>query len=258
MPEKKEKAVEQKYQFPSETVDLPSGGKIYGKDSPLYSGKIDIKYMTAKEEDILTSQNLIKKGVVIDKVLDSLILTEGISVDDLLMGDKNAVMVAARILAYGPEYQCKITHPSTGQEVSHVFNLTECEFKKPEGGELINNSFEFELPATKAKITFKLLTGKEENLIIQEVKNIKKIGTQISPDLTTRLRHQIQSINGDDSKATINNFVENMLSRDSFALRKEVLRVSPDIDMTQEIEIEGDTVEVVIPMTVGFFWPDFQ
>ena len=89
--------------FPSEVIDLPSGGKLYGEDSPLKDGKIEIKYMTAKEEDILTSQNLIKKGVVIDKLIDALILTEGIKGSDLILGDKNAVMVAARVLAYGPE-----------------------------------------------------------------------------------------------------------------------------------------------------------
>ena len=91
-------AMESKY--PTETIDLPSGGKLYPQDSPLSSGKIEIKYMTAKEEDILTSANLIKKGVVIDRLLDSIIVTEGVGIDDLILGDKNAIMVAARILAY--------------------------------------------------------------------------------------------------------------------------------------------------------------
>ena len=100
--------------FPSEIIDLPSEGKVYSKNSPLANGKIELKYMTAREEDILTSQNLIKKGVVINKLLDSLILSEGIKADDLILGDKNAVMVAARILAYGPEYTCDIINPNTG------------------------------------------------------------------------------------------------------------------------------------------------
>ena len=116
--------------FPSEVIDLPSEGRLYPKDSPLREGKIEIKYMTAKEEDILTSQNLIKKGLVIDKLLNSLILTEGISTDDLLIGDKNAVMVAARILAYGKEYLCSVQHPQTGEKVDHTFDLTECPFVK--------------------------------------------------------------------------------------------------------------------------------
>ena len=101
--------------FPSEVIDLPSEGRLYPEGHPLKDGKIEIKYMTAKEEDILTSQNLIKKGVVIDRLLDSLILTNGVKQEDLIMGDKNAIMVAARILAYGPEYKCQVTNPKTGE-----------------------------------------------------------------------------------------------------------------------------------------------
>ena len=107
----------QEYKFPTEVIDLPTGGKVYPKDSPLSSGKIEIKYMTAKEEDILTSQNLIKKGVVITQLLDSLIVSKGVSSDDLVLGDKNAVMVASRILAYGPEYTAQVTNPKTGNEI---------------------------------------------------------------------------------------------------------------------------------------------
>ena len=253
-----EAKIEQKYSFPSETVDLPSGGSFYPEGSPLKSGKIDLKYMTAKEEDMLTSQNLIKKGVVIDKVLNSLVLTENVNINDLILGDKNAVMIAARILAYGPEYPCEITNPNTGEKFTHAFNLTECEFKKV-NNKNSTNSFDFELPASKTKITFKILTGNDEKAIEEELKNINKaMGAQISPDLTTRLRYTVTSVGGDDSKQTINAFVDNMLSRDSYALRKEILRVSPDIDMTQEIDIEGDLVKVAIPMTVNFFWPDLN
>ena len=125
MVEKKEE-----YKFPTEIVDLPSGGSLYPKDSPLSSGKIEIKYMTAKEEDILTSQNLIKKGLVIEKLLDSLILTKGVKSDDLIIGDKNAVMIAARILAYGPEYTCEIVNPNTNEKLTHTFNIADCPFTK--------------------------------------------------------------------------------------------------------------------------------
>jgi hypothetical protein len=90
------------YKFPTEVIDIPSGGKVYSKESPLADGKIEIKYMTTKEEDILMSENLIKKGVVIDKLLDSLIVTKGVNQASLVLGDKNAVLVASRILAYGP------------------------------------------------------------------------------------------------------------------------------------------------------------
>ena len=243
--------------FPTEMVDLPSNGLVYPPTNPLSSGKVEMKYMTAKEEDILTSQNLIKKGVVIDRLLDSLIITNGVKSNDLLLGDKNAVMVAARILAYGPEYACEVTNPTTGEPVSHTFNLADCPFKKlPK--DVKENNFEVDLPISKKKITFKLLDGKEEEQILKDIDASKKLGSQVSPELTTRLRYSLTSVDGDKSSSVINNFAQNMLARDSMHLRKIMRDVTPDIDLSQEIEIGGETVTVNIPMTVGFFWPDTQ
>ena len=240
------------FKFPTETIDLPSGGKIYGSDSPLSSGKIELKYMTAKEEDMLTSQNLIKKGTVIDKVLNSLIVTPGVVADDLLIGDKNAVMVAARILAYGGNYVAEVL--VDGEKIEQTFDLTACEFKSiPTDVDYSVNKFELVLPVTKAKIEYKLLTGKDENSIMNEVKSLKKIGS--SAEITTRLKHVITSVNGEDDKSIINNFVDSMLSRESLFLREEVARINPDIDLKQEVEIGGETVSLDIPMTVEFFWP---
>tara|TARA_R100000008_G_C3578295_1_gene166681 strand:- start:1251 stop:2006 length:756 start_codon:yes stop_codon:yes gene_type:complete len=244
--------------FPSEVIDLPSKGKVYPEDSPLSSGKIDIKYMTAKEEDILTSQNLITKGVVIDRLLDSLILTEGIKSQDLIVGDKNAVMVAARILAYGPEYTCQVVNPKTNIPFEHTFNLADCPFKTLEKDIENEETFTLELPASKDKIKFKLLTGKDEEEINTELSNIKKMGGDVSKDLTTRLKHTITSVNGDESKGNIYNYVENMLARDSLYLRQEVTKVSPDIELSQEVQIEGEPVKVDIPVTVNFFWPNTE
>ena len=241
------------HKFPSETVDLPSEGKLYPEGHPLKDGKIEIKYMTAKEEDILTSQNLIKKGVVIDRLLDSLILTEGVKVDDLIIGDKNAVMVASRVLAYGPEYSCEVVTPS-GDKLQHTFNLAECPFKKlPK--DVTENSFEVTLPISKKKIKFGILTGKEEALIEKDLKASRKVGA-VSPELTTRLRYVIKEVDGDNSQSVINETSINMLARDSMFLREEIKKVSPDIELQQEVEVGGESVKVNIPMTVGFFWPD--
>ena len=243
------------YKFPTEVIDLPSGGKLYPQDSPLRDGKITIKYMTAKEEDILTSQNLIKKGLVIEKLIDALIVTEGIKYQDLIVGDKNAVMIAARILAYGPEYPTELINPNTGDKITHTFNLADCPFKKlPE--DVTENKFNIKLPVSKADITFKLLTGREENLIEEEIKAIQKVNPQVVPELTTRLKHVITSVNGDTEKQTISSFVDNMLSRDSLHLRQEMKKNAPDIELQQTIEIEGEEVMVDIPMTTNFFWPD--
>ena len=245
----------EEHKYASEVIDLPSDGKLYSENSPLREGKLELKYMTAKEEDILTSQNLIKKGIVIEKLLDSLILTKGVTSNDLVLGDKNAVMVAARILAYGPDYECEVTNPSTGEVSKQVFNLADCPFKKP-SDDVKENNFEFELPISKKKVTFKVLTGKDEKNIEKELQQIAKLGSDVQPELTTRLRYTLTSVEGDTDIGKINTFVQSMLSRDSLALRAEISKVSPDIELEQEIELGGESVKVAIPMTVGFFWPD--
>ncbi len=241
------------HKFPSEVIDLPSEGKLYPEGHPLKDGKVEIKYMTAKEEDILTSQNLIKKGIVIDRLLDSLILTDGVKTDDMILGDKNAVMVAARILAYGPEYECQVTNPNTGEIIEHTFNLADCPFKKAPKN-IKENLFDLTLPISKKKIKFSILTGKEEAQIEKDLNASKKVGA-VAPELTTRLRYLIKEVDGDSSQSVINETAINMLARDSMVLREKLKQVSPDIELSQEIEIGGESVKVAIPMTVGFFWP---
>ena len=239
--------------FPTEVVDLPSQGLLYPADSPLSSGKIEIKYMTAKEEDILTSANLIKKGIVIEKLLESLIVDKSIKIGDLLIGDKNAVLIASRILAYGKGYDVEYD----GQQL--VVDLTTLKDKKLDETKVSKgvNEFEFELPATKRKVTFKLLTSTDETEIEKEIAGYEKMGDGIGYGLTTRLKHQILSIDGDNKKASINNFVDNeFLSMDSRAFRTEVSRIMPDVDMTSTYtDLEGNEKEFTVPMTVTFLWP---
>ena len=252
--EQKQQTQPEQPKFPSEIIDLPSEGKIYSEGSPLRSGKIEIKYMTAREEDILTSQNLIKKGLVIEQLLDSLIMTPGVKTQDLYIGDKNAVMVAARILAYGPEYVVSLDS-ELGGTVEHKFNLSELEYRKfPEDLNQDGNEFVFILPTGKNEFKFKLLTGKDETAMEEELKSFSKINE--TRDITTRLKWMITSIDGNDDKQYINNFVDNMLARDSLAFRKYWVAISPDILLQQEIVMEGgDEVLVDIPMTTNFFWP---
>jgi hypothetical protein len=243
------------HKFPTEVIDLPSGGKVYSKESPLAEGKIELKYMTTREEDILMSENLIKKGVVIDKLLQSLIVTEGVKQEHLVLGDKNAVLVAARILAYGPEYTCEVTNPNNPeQKVEHTFDLTQCPFKQTvDGVDYSGNSFDYETPIGKTKIKFKLLTGIEEKQIEKDLQQTSKFG--YNAEVSTRLRYTITEVDGDNKPETITAFSQNMLARDSMALRNYIQEISPDIDLTSEIEIGGEPVSVSIPLTVGFFWP---
>ena len=201
-------------QFPTEMVTLPSKGLLYPEESPLKKGEIEMKYMTAREEDILTNQNLIENGTVIDKLLQSLIITP-INYSDLLIGDKNAVLVAARILGYGKDYEFEYNGEKIEVDLTTISDKPLNESISKNG----KNEFTFKLPASNVEITFKLLTHGDEQAISSELKGLKKINKNSNPENTTRLKHTIISVNGDDSKSVISNFVDNMLSRDSLFLR---------------------------------------
>ena len=250
----------QAYQFPSEEVTLPSKGLLYPEGHPLRSGKVKMKYMTAKEEDILTNQNFIKNGTVIDKLLQSLIL-DNVKVSDLIIGDKNSILVAARILGYGQDYTFKYPHPETGDDEEVTIDLTEAEDKLIDESKMIEgrNEFEFELPTSKLVLTFKLLTQADDKKIEKELKGLKKINKNNNPELTTRLKHVIQSVNGDRTPKTIRDFVDKrFLARDARAFRAYLESVQPDIDLKFDITFDDGTVieDVSIPIGVGFFWPD--
>jgi hypothetical protein len=251
-----------KSNFPTEIVPLPSKGLLYPEGHPLAEGSIEMKYMTAKEEDILTSQNLIKQGVVLDKLFESLIVTP-INYSDLYVGDKNAIMVAARILGYGKDYTVEIDDPfSPGTKQKVTIDLTQIEHKEVDYSlfERRINEFDFELPQSKRVVTFRLMTHKLEKDIQAEVKGMNKsvVRTGIDRELTTRLKNVIVAVDGESGRATINNFVENELfAIDSRALRAHMKAISPDLDMTFTFisDATGEVKEIDIPMDVSFFWP---
>ena len=242
------------FKFPTEEVELPSKGLIYPKDNPLSSGKVEMKYMTAKEEDILTNQNYIKQGIVIDKLLKSLIVNKKINYEDLIVGDKNAILIAARILGYGKDYEFNYM----GEKVN--VDLTELETKYLDKSTMIEgqNEFAFTLPHTNTSITYKILTSKDEKKIEAEIKGLKKINKQSSPELSTRLKHMITSVNGDSESKNIREFVDNyMLARDSRAFREHIRETQPDIVMKFDYIGENGVEEgAIVPMTAGFLWPD--
>ena len=246
-----EKVTESKFKFPTEIVELPSKGLIYPKDNPLSSGKIEMKYMTAKEEDILTNVNYLQKGIVLDKLLESLIVSK-INYNDLITGDKNALLIAARVLGYGKDYEF-----TYGGETLSV-DLTTLEDKNLNPKNLTEegiNEFEFSLPSSKTTITFKLLTHGDEKSIDRELEGLKKIRKDIVPEATTRLKYMITSVDGDREKKTIREFVDNyLLAKDARVLREEIRRVSPDV----ELKYYGEDVEegIDIPISLNFFWPD--
>ena len=236
--------------FPTEVIDLPSKGLLYPKDNPLSSGKVEMKYMSAASEDILTNQSYIQKGTVLDKLLESLIVNKDIKVRDLIVGDKNALLIAARILGYGKEYM--FTYKGEEQEVD--LSLLE---NKPFDESLITkgvNEFAFTLPSSGTNITFKILNGEDENNIDREIEGLKKINKNISPELTTRLKYIITSVNGSREKKDIRDFIDNhLLARDSRELRQYIKSVQPDVNMTITT---NSGAEVTMPVSLNFFWPD--
>ena len=248
--------MEQKQQFPTEEVTLPSKGLLYPSENPLSKGVIEIKYMTAKEEDILTNQNYIQKGTVIDKLLKSLIVTP-IDYNDLLTGDKNAILIAARILGYGANYEFKYQDKDASVDLSELEDKELDESLITEG----KNEFDFTLPFSKNSITFKLLTQADDTKIQNELKGLKKIDKNANPENTTRLKHTILSVDGDSTPKTIREFVDNqLLARDAREFRKYITHVSPDVDLNVNLTFnDGETVEnVSLPIGVNFFWPDVE
>jgi len=242
--------------LPTEVVELPSKGLLYPLENPLSSGTIEMKYMTAKEEDILSNQNYIRQGVVFDKLLKSLIVSK-VDYDDLTIGDKNAILIAARILGYGKDYQIKMEHPVTGEEEVLTIDLAEIKNKNVDYSQFNNtNEFTYTLPISKNEVTFKLLTHRDEKQIDDELKGLKKIN--MSGEVTTRLKQSILAVNGDRERKAVRDFVENfMLAADARALRDYMKTISPDLDLTFTfVGSDGYTQEGVdIPLGASFFYP---
>ena len=240
---------ENKFKLPTEIVELPSKGLIYPKENPLSSGKIEMKYMTAKEEDILSNQSYIQKGTVLDKLVQSLIVSQ-IDYDDMIVGDKNAVMIAARVLGYGKEYSFSYNGESYDVDLSILNNKELDESLFNQG----INEFDFTLPYSDTKITFKLLTHKDEKKITAELEGLKKINKDNSSELTTRLKYIITSVGDNRETKTIREFVDTyLLARDSRALRDYIRKIQPDVNMN--FTTNGDE-EVAIPININFFWVD--
>jgi hypothetical protein len=247
------------YDFPTEIISLPSQGKCYPSDNPLSKGTLEIKYMTAREEEILASQNLVRKGVVIDKLFESIIVEKGINVDDIVLGDKNAILLATRVLGYGPEYKIEMTN-SLGEPQEVTVDLGKVQTKEIDF-ELLSpeNRYEFTTPHGKNKLEFKILTHGDEKKIDADIKALSRLNKGgVSAELTTRYRFMILSVDGQSDTQSITSFINNkFITRDTKAFREYIAKITPDINMEFDFEDEqtGETEVRSIPMGVGFFWP---
>jgi len=246
------------YDFPTEVIELPSKGLVYPEDSPLSDGTIEIKYMTAKEEEILASRNLIKKGLALDKLFESVIVGD-VDPSQIILGDKNAIMLATRVLAYGPEYKIEVTNEFDEKE-EIVVDLKGIPMKDIDDDKLNRkNLYEFETPFGKNKLVFKLLTHGDEKQISQDIKAQSRLNKNApSAELTTRYRYMIESVDGDDSIGAITSFISNkFITRDTKAFRMFVKSIQPDVEMNYDyINSQTGEKEVrPIPMGANFFWP---
>tara|TARA_R100000329_G_scaffold63918_1_gene56879 strand:+ start:20 stop:757 length:738 start_codon:yes stop_codon:yes gene_type:complete len=241
--------------FPTEVIDLPSKGLVYPKEHPLSSGQVEIKYMTAKEEDILTSPNLIDKGIVLDKLLESIIVTEGVKLEDFIIGDKNTLLVSARILGYGKDYPIQLGDEEVNVDLT---SLKEIWIDEKNLVEPHKNEFNYTTPKGKNKIVFSILDGHMEKQLEDLNKAYEKAGQ--SRELTNRYKLIIKSVDGKVQRGEIDDFVDNQfMALDSMAFREYIKEVSPDIDFTTQVKLaDGSEQEVTVPMTVRFFWPNAE
>jgi len=248
---------------PTEFVDLPSAGRFYPDEHPL-SGidVIEIRHMTAKEEDILTSESLLRKGLAINRLLESVIVDKSIKIDDLLIGDKNAMLIASRITGFGPLYETDVTCPSCGETNENVFNLEELGVNDvselPEGVDMNSDkNFTFSLPKTGVTIEVRLLTSRDERAMVKTNEKKKKLKL---PDTrsTDLLKRVVVSVNGHTDGKDIEKFTEKMPLQDVKYLRKIYELVKPDMDVTCEFTCDScdHEGEVVMPLTAEFFWPN--
>jgi len=250
--------MDNKFKLPTEIVKLPSQGKVYPKDNPLSSGEIEMSYMTAVHEDILTNKNYMKQGIVIDKLLQALIVSP-IKYEDLIIGDKNSILISARILGYGQNYSFPFKNPVTKETEDVSVDLSELKEKNiPLGSNTEGmNEFNYTLPHSTTEITFKLLTHGDETRIEKEIEGLKKIKPNESFDSSTRLKHAITSVGGSRDPKDIREFVEKyMLAKDSKALREYIKTVSPDVLLEFDYDKNGYAQEgISIPIGLDFFWP---
>jgi len=252
-------------QVPVASVSIPSRGKIYPVESPLHNrGEIDIKSMTAKEEDILTSMPLLKQGKAMSALLRSCIIDKSIDPEQMLVGDRNAVLIAIRVSGYGAEYDGKLDCPECTESFDHVFSLGHIPMKelKVEPVEEGRNLFYFELPVLKKRVVFKLLTGAEErelNTLQDRSRKARGVGAQES-NVTMRLLHQVVSIGAVNDRQKLAKMIRNIPARDSLGLRKYIDEISPGVELKGNVTCPacGEESEVDVPFGADFFWPELK
>jgi hypothetical protein len=249
---------------PTEHVELPSKGLYYSPDHPLHGKEtVEIRFMTAKDEDTLTSKNLIKKGVVIDKLIADLVIDKHIRTESLLIGDRNAIIVAARISGYGPDYDTKVNCPSCSKAQEYSFDLQNPSVHYALDEEALENLgitqtedglMHYVLPMSKFKISFKLPTGREEKMLVEKLTS--KTIVHNETNATDILRMMIVAVNDVQDKHHVEQLIANLPARDSIYFKKLVKMITPNVSFNSNFECRfcGFDTEMEVPFTADFFW----
>lgn len=250
------------WEIPVESVPLPSRGAIYPPSSA-FSGKelVDLRAMTAREEDILTSRAFLKKGTVVNELIKSCMTEKGGDPNDLITGDRNALMVAMRITGYGSEYRVEATCPSCGKTGLQTFDLGNLGIRRLtiEPARPRENVFLFDLPVTKKRVTFKFLTGHDQSDISTHAERMRALMPDApESNITLFLEKALLSVGDVTERTKISMFVKNMPAQDSRALRKFIRDNEPNIDMTNDMTCAscGEASKVDMPIGSSFLWPD--
>tara|TARA_R110000851_G_scaffold266399_1_gene418841 strand:+ start:557 stop:1426 length:870 start_codon:yes stop_codon:yes gene_type:complete len=249
--------------IPRDFVPLPSQGRVYPVTSALYNKtEIEVRYLTAADEDILTSRSLLRSGKALDYLLDNCLIDKSIKTSELISGDKNAILTFLRVTGYGAEYKTEIDCPSCATQLKHAFDLSKLDMKTLDIDPVIEgeNKFIFKTP-TGTDLEFKFLNSEEDKVISDAQEKIKKItNSPLDTNVTTRLKTQIVSVNGSSDGGYIADYVDAMPVRDSRALRTYIEEHDPDLIMKQDYSCShcGYEGEVEIPISISFFWPDTE
>ena len=253
------------FTVPTEFVDLPSKGKYYPEGHPLKDKtSIEIKFMTAKEEDVLASTVLIKKGIVFDRLLQS-ILVDRIDPNDLLIGDKNAILVATRINGYGHEYQTEVKCPACSNTSKFSFDLSDLktrvtsneDYKQDMGVvETERGTFKIHLKRIDKTVEVKPMTGHDEKRLTYMI-NAKSKNNMEESLVTDTLKSYVVSVDGETSRNTINSFIDSLPARESRTLRTAYKHVVPRVEILSHYSCAScaHEQELEVPLNTDFFWP---
>jgi len=249
------------FSVPRDYVMLPSKGRVYPPTSALHNmEELEVRHLTAADEDIMTSRALLRSGKAVDTMLSNVIVNRTVKVEELVSGDKNAILTFLRITGYGPEYPVEIDCPNCNEQIEYEFDLSTLQMKFLDTDPMAEgeNRFSYTLPSS-TDIEFKLLNSAEDAAITAEQEKFKKAtNSPLEKTVTTKLKYQIISANGETDKTYINRFVDMLNVRDARSFRKYLDDIEPDVIMKQEFVCPmcSHSEEVDIPITVGFFWPD--